>query len=147
MGLTVAIHCDFRVASRDARFAFPEAKHGMLSGVSAVTLPGIVGEAAALDIMLSGRVFDAAEAARLGLLSRLVDADGGAAALEAALALARTLLGNSSLAMALTKRLILAERRRKAQDHAALIDAARIAVTASTEFAEVVNRTDGAGRM
>ena len=147
MGLTVAIHCDFRVAVRSARFAFPETKHGMLSGVSAVTLPGIVGEAAALDIMLSGRVFDATEAARLGLLHRLVDGEGGAAALAGALELARTLLGNSAMAMSLTKRLILAERRRKVLAHAALIDEARIAVTASTEFSDVVNRHDGAGRM
>ena len=147
MGLTIAIHCDFRVAVRTARFAFPEAKHGMLSGVSAVTLPGIVGEAAALDIMLSGRVFDAQEAARLGLLQRVVDGDTAAAALAGALELARGLIGNSALAMMLTKRLVLAERRRKVLEHAALIDEARIAVTGSTEFADVVNRNEGAGRM
>ena len=51
------------------------------------------------------------------------------------------------MAMALTKRLILAERRRKVLAHAALIDEARIAVTASTEFSDVVKRHDGAGRM
>ncbi len=147
MGLTVAMHCDFRVAVRSARFAFPESKHGMLSGVSAVTLPGLVGEAAALDIMLSGRVFDATEAARMGLVQRLVEGEGAATALAGALELAHTLLANSSLAMALTKRLILAERRRKVLAHAALIDEARIGVMASSEFAAVVNRNDGAGRM
>ncbi len=147
MGLTMAIHCDFRVAARTARFAFPEVKHGMLSGVSAVTLPGIVGEAAALDIMLSGRLFDAQEAARLGLVHRVVDGDTAEAALAGALELARGLVANSALAMMLTKRLVLAERRRKVLEHAALIDEARIAVTGSTEFADVVNRSAGAGKM
>jgi enoyl-CoA hydratase len=147
MGLTLAIHCDFRVAADNARFAFPEAKHGMLSGVSAVTLPGIVGEAAALDIMLSGRILEAQEALRLGLVQRLAGGDTAAAAFAAALGLARVLVGNSPLAMQLTKRLVLAERRRKVLEHAALIDVARIAVTGSTEFADVVNRNEGAGRM
>jgi enoyl-CoA hydratase len=146
MGMTLAIHCDFRIAGGDARFAFPEVKHGMLSGVSAVTLPGIVGEAVALDIMLSARVFNAPEAARMGLV-RLTDGEGSEAALAAALELARTLLDNSALAMGLTKRLVLSERRRKVLAHAALIDEARIAVTASTEFADVVKRNTGAGRM
>lgn len=151
MGMTLAIHSDFRIATRNARFSFPEAKHGMLSGVSAVTLPGIVGERAALDIMLSGRIFDAAEASRLGLLSSVVDGDGdgdGAAdVLAAAMALATTLAANSTLAMALTKRLVLLERRRKVLDHAAEIDQARREVTRSVEFTDVVERKQGAGRM
>jgi len=147
MGLTMAIHCDFRIASRNARFSFPEAKHGMLSGVSAVTLPGLIGEAAALDIMLSGRIFDASEALRIGLIHRLVDGDSAESALSGALELARGLVGNSSVAMMLTKRLVLAERRRKVLEHAALIDQARIAVTDSKEFSDVVNRNPDAGRM
>lgn len=147
MGLTMAIHCDFRVATSSARFSFPEARHGMLSGVSAVTLPGIVGESAALDIMLTGRIFEAAEALRLGLVQRLVEGDSAADALAAAMALAHTLAANSSVAMALTKRLILLERRRKVLAHAAEIDRARIAVTASTEFSDVVERKHGAGRI
>lgn len=147
MGMTLAIHSDFRIATRNARFSFPEAKHGMLSGVSAVTLPGIVGERAALDIMLSGRIFDAAEASRLGLLSSVVDGDGAADVLAAAMTLATTLAANSTLAMALTKRLVLLERRRKVLDHAAEIDQARREVTRSVEFTDVVERKQGAGRM
>ena len=147
MGLTMAIHCDFRIASRNARFSFPEVKHGMLSGVSAVTLPGLIGEAAALDIMLSGRVFDAGEALRLGLVHRLADGDSAESALLGALELARRLVSNSSVAMMLTKRLVLAERRRKVLEHANLIDEARIAVTDSQEFSDVVNRNPDAGRM
>lgn len=147
MGLTLAIHCDFRVASQTARFAFPEARHGMLSGVSAVTFPGLVGEGAALDIMLSGRVFDAAEAWRLGMLTERVEGTRPEDVLAAAMAFAERLVGNSALAMALTKRLVLCDRRRKVLDFAQQIDDARQAVTGSTEFSDVVERKQGAGRM
>jgi len=147
MGLTMAIHCDFRVAAHSTKFSFPETKHGMLSGVSAVTLPGIVGEAAALDIMLSGRIFDAVEALRIGLIHQLAEGDSAEAVFDAALKLALQLAGNSPLAMKLTKRLVLADRRRKVANFAALIDEARTGVTDSTEFSDVVNRSNGAGRM
>ena len=40
-GLTLAIHCDFRVAAPTSKMGFPEVVHGMLSGVSAITLPGV----------------------------------------------------------------------------------------------------------
>ena len=55
-GLTLAIHCDFRIAAPGSRFGFPEVQHGMISGISAITLPGLVGEPVALDLMLSGRM-------------------------------------------------------------------------------------------
>lgn len=147
MGMTVAIHCDFRIASRAARFAFPEARHGMLSGVSAVTLPGLVGESVALDIMLSGRIIDGAQALRLGLVNELVEGAGSSDVLAAAKAFAAKLIANSGLAMGLTKRLILLDRRRKVLEFAKDIDDARLQVTSSTEFSDVVERKEGAGRM
>ena len=147
MGLTMAIHCDFRIAANGTKFSFPEAKHGMLSGVSAITLPGIVGEAAALDIMLSGRIFDASEAFRMGLVHQLVDGESSEIAFNAASKRALQLASNSLLAMKLTKRLVLADRRRKVAEFASLIDNARISVTDSTEFGDVINRSSGAGRM
>lgn len=141
MGLTLAIHCDIRIAAPATRLGFPEAQHGMISGVSAVTLPGLIGEAAALDLMLSGRIIDADEAKRIGLIHQIAT-DPFAAALE----LAKTLAANSSRAMALTKQLVLAERTRRLQAHKAMIDAARIAVTDSSEYGEVVAGTPGRGR-
>ena len=71
MGLTLAIHCDFRVAAVGSRLGFPEVQHGMISGISAITLPGIVGEPVALDLMLSGRLIDASEALACGLVHRV----------------------------------------------------------------------------
>ena len=142
MGLTLAIHCDMRIAHAQTIFAFPETQHGMLSGISAITLPAIVGEAAALDIMLSGRRFDAAEAYRLGLLTA-IDDDPLAAALTAA----RVLAANSSAAMRITKRLILAERVRRVREHFALVEQSRTDVTGSAEYHAVVAGEASTGRM
>ncbi|MQT43607.1 MULTISPECIES: enoyl-CoA hydratase/isomerase family protein [unclassified Pseudomonas] len=120
LGISLAIHCDFRIARHDTRFSFPEVGHGMLSGFSTVTLPSLIGEAAALDIMLSARPFDAAQALELGLVNAVVD-DSIAAALD----LARRLATHDSRAMQWTKRLLLADRNNRLQQHLALIDEAR----------------------
>lgn len=140
-GLTLAIHCDFRVAAPGSRMGFPEVQHGMLSGVSAITLPGIVGEAAALDLMLTGRLIEAEEALKIGLVNRLADDP-----FQEALAIAKQLASNSPRAVALTKQLVLAERKRRIREIAPEIDRARLAVTASDEYADVVKNKPGTGR-
>ena len=98
MGLTLAIHCDFRIAAVGSRLGFPEVQHGMISGISAITLPGIVGESVALDLMLSGRLIDASEALACGLVHRVAPDS-----YEAALSIAQTLSRNSPEAVALTR--------------------------------------------
>ncbi len=140
-GLTLAIHCDFRVAAPGSRMGFPEVQHGMISGVSAITLPGIVGEPAALDLMLTGRLVDADEALKLGLVHRLA-----ADPFEAAMAIARQLASNSPRAVSLTRSLILAERKRRIRALAPEIDRARLAVTDSQEYGDVVANKPGTGR-
>lgn len=142
MGLTLAIHCDFRVAAPGTRLGFPEVQHGMLSGVSAITLPGIVGEPAALDLMLTGRLIDAQEALALKLVGRISPDP-----YEEALVLARQIAANSPRAVALTKDLILADRRRRIAQIAPQIDSARLAVTDSEEYGDVVKGKDGSGRV
>ncbi len=141
MGLTLAIHCDFRIAAAGSRLGFPEVQHGMISGISAITLPGIVGEPTALDLMLSGRLIDEAEALACGLIHKIA-ADPYQAALE----LARALAGNSPKAMALTKQLVLADRRDRIAKFAAAVDQARLGVTESDEYRRVVERQPGTGR-
>lgn len=120
LGISLAIHCDFRIARHDTRFHFPEVQHGMLSGFSAITLPSLIGEAAALDIMLSARRFEAREALAMGLVNEVVD-DAYARALE----LAAQLAAHSAKAVEWTKRLLLAERNSRLQRHLALVDQAR----------------------
>jgi enoyl-CoA hydratase/carnithine racemase len=135
MGLTLAIHCDFRIAAVGSRLGFPEVQHGMISGISAITLPGIVGEPVALDLMLSGRLIDASEALAVGLVHRVASDSYGAA-----LSIARTLSRNSPKAVGLTKQLILADRRKRILEFAAEVDRARTQVTGSPEYRDLIEK-------
>jgi len=72
-GLELALACDLRVATPDATLAEPGVALGLFGAWGGtVRLPRIVGEGEALDLALSGRVVDAEEARRIGLVSRVV---------------------------------------------------------------------------
>jgi enoyl-CoA hydratase len=72
--MEMALLCDLVIAARDARFALPECGLGMIPGVAGTqTLVRRVGTGRALDLLLAGRVVRAAEAARLGLVARVVE--------------------------------------------------------------------------
>ncbi|HJM74717.1 MAG TPA: enoyl-CoA hydratase/isomerase family protein [Dehalococcoidia bacterium] len=87
-GLEIALACDIRVAGAGATFAMPETGNGAVpSGGGTQRLPRVVGRAHALRMLLTGDELDAAEAKRIGLLSRVV-ATGEAASLAAELAAA-----------------------------------------------------------
>jgi enoyl-CoA hydratase/carnithine racemase len=90
-GLLVAMMCDIAVAGDRATFRVPELLRGIPDATYAAALPAHVGVAVARDLLLSGRRFDAAEAQRLGVISRVVPHDElRAAALEAARQVLRT---------------------------------------------------------
>ena len=90
-GLLVAMMCDIAVASDRATFRVPELLRGIPDATYAAALPAHVGVAVARDLLLSGRRFDAAEAQRLGVISRVVPHDDlRPAALEAARQVLRT---------------------------------------------------------
>jgi len=73
-GLCLALACDLRFAARGARMGVPFVKLGLHPGMAGThLLPDVVGEAAARDLMLTGRLVDADEALRLGLVSRVVE--------------------------------------------------------------------------
>jgi enoyl-CoA hydratase/carnithine racemase len=72
-GLEMMLLCDLAIASSDARFALPETGLAMIPGVGGTqTLPRLIGQGRAADLVLTGRWLDAPSAARLGLVSRLV---------------------------------------------------------------------------
>jgi len=135
MGLTLAIHCDFRIAAVGSRLGFPEVQHGMISGISAITMPGIVGESVALDLMLTGRLIDASEALACGLIHRVAPDS-----YEAALSIAQILSRNSPKAVTLTKQLVLADRRKRILEFAAQADHARRQVTQSPEYRDLIEK-------
>ena len=71
-GLCLALACDLRYAASGAKLGVPFVKLGMHAGMGGTyLLPDVVGEAAARDLLLTGRVVDADEALRLGLVSRV----------------------------------------------------------------------------
>ncbi|MEV3900885.1 enoyl-CoA hydratase [Mycobacterium sp. NPDC050551] len=76
IGLTQALMCDVRFAAAGAKFTTSFARRGLIAeyGISWI-LPRVVGWGAAMDLLLSGRVFYAEEAAELGLVKAVVPAD------------------------------------------------------------------------
>jgi enoyl-CoA hydratase len=74
-GLELALCCDLRVASERARLGLPEVRLAVIPGSGGTQrLPRVVGLARARDLILTGRILDAAEAERIGLVSRVVPA-------------------------------------------------------------------------
>ena len=75
-GCELAMMCDIIIAADSAKFGQPEVKLGILPGAGGTQrLPRAVGKAKAMDLCLSSRFMDAAEAERAGLVSRVVAAD------------------------------------------------------------------------
>jgi enoyl-CoA hydratase len=84
-GMTMAISCDVLVAGKSATFGYPEIDVGVIPAIHYSHLPRIIGRHRAFELLFSGRSFDAEEAYRLGLLSRVVpDAEVEQAALQLA---------------------------------------------------------------
>ncbi|MCA3213404.1 MAG: enoyl-CoA hydratase [Burkholderiaceae bacterium] len=75
-GCELAMMCDFIIAADNARFGQPEIKLGIIPGAGGTQrLPRAVGKAKAMDLVLTGRLMDAAEAERCGLVARVVPGD------------------------------------------------------------------------
>jgi len=100
-GMELALACDFRIASTAARFGQPEVNLGIIPGGGGTQrLPRIVGLGAALKLVLTGDMIDAAEALRLGVVEEVVEP---AALLDRALALAELIAAKSPVAVAAAK--------------------------------------------
>jgi enoyl-CoA hydratase len=100
-GCELAMMCDLVIAADTARFGQPEIKLGVIPGAGGTQrLPRAVGKAKAMDLVLTGRMMDAAEAERSGLVSRVVPADRLA---EEALAAALLITGQSRIAVMAAK--------------------------------------------
>src|SRR6266567_1312304 len=99
-GLELALACTFRLAARNARLGLPEIKLGLIPGYGGTQrLPRLVGESRAIEMILTGRTVEAAEALRIGLVNRLVEGDP----IEAGLAFAREFTGYSLPALGFTR--------------------------------------------
>lgn len=102
-GLELALACDLRVAAPGTRLGLPETTRGLIPGYGGTQrLPRLIGEARALDMILTGRLVDAEEALGFGLVARLAD-DPVAAAEE----LARGMLRSAPVALGLAKEAVV----------------------------------------
>jgi len=75
-GLELALNCDIRIASNNAKFGFPEVTVGLFPGGGGTQrLPKIVGLGLAAELILTGKIIDAQEAYRIGLVNKIVSTD------------------------------------------------------------------------
>jgi enoyl-CoA hydratase len=75
-GLELALACTFRLGTKNAKVGLPEIKLGLIPGYGGTQrLPRVVGEARALEMIMTGRTVAAEEAERIGLVNRIVDGD------------------------------------------------------------------------
>ncbi|MBV8166380.1 MAG: enoyl-CoA hydratase/isomerase family protein, partial [Alphaproteobacteria bacterium] len=96
-GLEITLACDFAYASRTARFALTEVTLGIMPGAGGTqTLPRIVGERRAKEIILTGRPFSAEQAYEWGIVNKLCEPDR---TLDDALEVARTICANAPLSV------------------------------------------------
>ncbi|MGE0485699.1 MAG: crotonase/enoyl-CoA hydratase family protein [Gammaproteobacteria bacterium] len=133
-GFQIALGCDIRIAHPATRFSIMEARYGLVPDMSITqTLPELLPRDVALELTLTARVFDAAEAASLGLVTRLAE-DPRAAALE----LARTVANQSPDAVQAVKRLYNASWRADAAAGLRLEEALQIPLIGSPNQIEAV---------
>ena len=103
-GCELAMICDFIIAADTARFGQPEINLGVMPGIGGTQrLTRLVGKSKAMDMILTARMMDAAEAERCGLVSRVVPPDR---LIEVALAAAAKIAAQSPLAVMMNKELV-----------------------------------------
>jgi methylglutaconyl-CoA hydratase len=128
-GTGLATLCDFTLAVPDAKFGYTEVRIGFVPAIVSTFLLRQVGEKTARDLLLTGRLFDAAEAQRIGLVSEIVPAEN---LMTRARELAAQLMDNSPASLRYTKRLLsdAARAELNAQIEAAVRENAAIRETA-----------------
>jgi methylglutaconyl-CoA hydratase len=102
-GCGIATLCDFTLSVPEAKFGYPEVRIGFIPANVSVFLMRQIGEKHARDLLLTGRIIDAAEAHRLGLVTQIVPAEE---LMGAAQALAASLLACSPTSLLKTKKLL-----------------------------------------
>ena len=100
-GCEMAMMCDIIIASESAKFGQPEINLGVLPGAGGTQrLTRFIGKAKAMDLCLTGRMMDAEEAERTGLVARVVPVDE---LMDEAITMAKTIAGMSHMATMVTK--------------------------------------------
>ncbi len=121
--------CDFTLAVPEAKFGYTEVRIGFVPGIVSTFLLRQVGEKIARDLLLTGRIFDAEEALRMGLITKIVPQEE---LMQRVRELAAQLMESSPLSLAYTKRLLTdhAHHELDSQIEAAIRENAGIRATA-----------------
>jgi len=101
IGLELALACDIRIGTENARFGLPQVRESRIpSNGGTQRLPRLVGQARALEMVLTGELIDAAEACRIGLINRVV---GPELLMKTASEMAQQMAGQSPLSLSYVK--------------------------------------------
>jgi enoyl-CoA hydratase len=135
-GLELALACDIRIASRDARLGLTEVNLGIIPGGGGTQrLPRLVGRGKALELILTGARIDAEEALRIGLVERVVEP---AEVVAAATELARTIAARAPVAVRYAKEAVVKGLELP------LVDGLRLETDLSTLLRTTEDRLEGA---
>jgi len=132
-GCGIATLCDFTLAVPEAKFGYTEVRIGFIPAIVSVFLIRQIGEKRARDLLLSGRIFGAEEAQRLGLVNTIVPPDQ---LLTRARELATALLANSPASLLRTKQLLVAFSAGELDRQISLAVEANSAIRATPDFRE-----------
>jgi methylglutaconyl-CoA hydratase len=134
-GTGLALLCDFTLATPEAKFGYTEVRIGFVPAIVSTFLLRQVGEKIARDLLLTGRIFSAEEALRIGLLTRIVPQEE---LMNRARELAGQLMGNSPVSLACTKRLLTDHARAELDSQIESAFRQNAAIRATADFREGV---------
>ncbi len=132
-GCGIATLCDFTLAAREASFGYTEVRIGFVPALVSVFLIRQIGEKRARDLLLTGRVIDAEEAYRLGLVNEVLPAKE---LMPRARLLASQLLSASPTSLATTKRLLVEFEEPQLERRQNIAIAANANIRATEDFKE-----------
>jgi methylglutaconyl-CoA hydratase len=132
-GTGLATLCDFTLSVPEAKFGYTEVRIGFVPAIVSTFLLRQVGEKIARDLLLTGRIFDAAEALRIGLIHEIAPAEK---LLDRARELATQLMENSPASLAYTKRLLSDHARAELDVHIEAAIQENAGIRATPDFRE-----------
>jgi methylglutaconyl-CoA hydratase len=135
-GTGLALLCDFTLAVPEAKFGYTEVRIGFVPAIVSTFLLRQLPEKQARDLLLTGRIFDAQEALRLGLITEVVPADK---LIERTHELAAKLMENSAASLHATKRLLTQQAHMELDAHIGAAVRENAAIRSTADFREGIS--------
>lgn len=132
-GTGLALLCDFTIALPEAKFGYTEVRIGFVPAIVSTFLLRQLGEKQARDLLLTGRIFDAAEALRMGLINEVVSS---ANLMTRARELAAVLMANSAASLRATKKLLNDHARAEVDEQIEAAIRENAAIRSTADFRE-----------